>query len=213
MRELLDGGPVVLGLGRNDDMKTLSSGRLQEGLEPKVLEPRSHLDSSVCKSAPRDLCVRVEVEDDAVRVLEIAVPGTPRVQFKDAHLGKTSQPLRCRQSYVRLQFAGLFVRHIDGLDPLRERRACVLLEEAGFGRALRTADQRNRSASNLRKHMRRDGPVVVGQLLLGQFRLRIDGLVGVGEADGSVESHRSALCRGLFCRAGRSNRMRRLFGA
>lgn len=110
----------------------------------------------------------------------------------DAYLGNASRPVGFRQSYVRIQCAGLFIRLIDGLDLLRERRTCVLVEEARFGRALRTVDQRNRQGNNFRQDGRRDGPVVAGQFLLGQLPHRIDNLVGVGEVD---VNNRSTLCR------------------
>ena len=52
----------------------------------------------------------------------------------------------------------------------------MLLEEAGLGGALGAADERERAAGDVRQHAGGDGPVVVGELLLGEVGFGVEDL-------------------------------------
>ncbi len=67
-------------------------------------------------------------------------------------------------------------------DAGRHAHADVLLKEAGFARAFRAADETERTANDVRKHMFRDGGVVLGELAFGELRLLIEDFVGMGQA-------------------------------
>lgn len=85
--EVLDGGPVVDGGDGDDDVEALAAGGLEEGFEAERLELFADVCGAVGEGAPRDGGVGIEVDDDAVGVLEVVVSGTPGMNFEDAHLG------------------------------------------------------------------------------------------------------------------------------
>ena len=62
----------------------------------------------------------------------------------------------------------------------------MLLEEAGVAAAVGAADERERAVGDMRQHVRSNGPVVVGELLLGEARFGVEDFVGMGEADRGV---------------------------
>ncbi len=79
-----------------------------------------------------------------------------------------------------------FVGDVDGVDAGGERVVDVLLEEAGVACAFGAADEGERAVCDVGQHVRGDGPVVVGELLLGEVGFGVEDFVGVGEADGGV---------------------------
>jgi hypothetical protein len=60
----------------------------------------------------------------------------------------------------------------------------VLLEEAGLAGAFGAADEREWAVDDVGEHAVGDGEVIVGELALGEVRVGVEDLVGVGEADG-----------------------------
>ena len=130
--------------------------------------------------------VGIEVDDDAVGVLEVVVAGAPGMDFEDSDLGEAGEGFGSGEGDVGLDFAGLLVADGNGLDAGRQGVVDVLLEEAGLAGAVGAADERERAVGDVRQHVRGDGPVVVGELLLGEAGFGVEDFVGVGEADGGV---------------------------
>ena len=52
--------------------------------------------------------------------------------------------------------------------------------------AFRAAHQRQRTVCDVGEHVRRDRPVVIRQLLLGELRFRVENFVGMCQADRRV---------------------------
>jgi hypothetical protein len=71
--ELFDGGPIVFGIDGNDYVEAFASGAFEETFEVYFFELLADFESGVGEGAPRDCGVGVEVDDDAVGVLEVSV--------------------------------------------------------------------------------------------------------------------------------------------
>ena len=181
--ELLDGGPVVGGVDGEDDVEALAAGCFEEGFEAEGLELRTDVGGAVGERAPGDCGVGVEVDDDAVGVLEVGVGGAPGVDFQDAHLGEGGEGFGGGEGDVGLGLAGFLVGDVDGGDAGREHVVGVLLEEAGPGGAFGAADEGQGAVSDVGQHVGGDGPVILGQLVLGESGVGVEDFFGVGEAD------------------------------
>ena len=144
--------------------------------------------AAAAEGGPGEGFVGVEVEDEAVGVLEVVVGGTPGVDFEDAHLGEAGEGFGLGvgggDGDVGFGDAGFLVGDVDAGDAGREGVVDVLLEEAGFAGALGAADERERAVDDVREHALGDGEVVVGELALGEVGAGVEDLVGVGEAEG-----------------------------
>ena len=187
VRGLFDGGPVMLGVDGRDDVEALAAGGLEEAFEAGALEALADLGGGGAEGGPGEGFVGVEVEDEAVGVLEVVVFGAPGVDFEDAHLGEAGEGFGLGvgggDGDVGLGHAGLFVGDVDAGDAGRERVVDVLLEEAGLAGALGAADERERAVDDVWEHAVGDGEVVVGELALGEVGAGVEDLVGVGEAE------------------------------
>lgn len=182
--------PSQLGLNRDDDVETFAAGGLEEAGEAEFAEARADLGGGGGDGGPGERFVGVEVEDEAVGVLERIVARAPGMDFEDAELRERGESFRrggfFAERDVGLDDAGFLVAHIDGADAGWERGVDVLLEEAGLGRALGAAHDGERAAGDVRQHARGDGEVVVGERLLGEAGFAVEDFGGVGEADGGM---------------------------
>src|SRR6185437_6832480 len=91
MRGFFDGGPVMPGVDGGDDVETLAAGGLKEAFEAGALEALADLGGGGTEGGPGEGFVGVEVEDEAVGVLEVIVSGAPGVGLEDAHLGEAGE--------------------------------------------------------------------------------------------------------------------------
>ena len=178
--------PFVLRLDGNDDVEAFASGGLEEAFEAEALELLADFGGAGGECVPGDGGVGVEVDDDAVGVLEIVVARAPGVDFEDSQLGEAGEGFGRGERDVGLDLAGLLVADADRVDAGRQGVVDVLLEEAGMAGAVGAADEGQRASGDVRQHVRGDGPVVVGELLLGEARFGVEDFVGMGEADGRV---------------------------
>src|SRR5271168_2511526 len=142
-------------------MKPLAARALQITLQAKLLKLPADLRSALSKLRPPYRRIRIEIDDDAVRMLQVVVTRTPWVHLEHTHLSQPSQCFGARKRNVRLGLARLFIRNIDRADAWRQHMVRMLLIETRLRGALRTPHQRQRPPLNMREHVRRYGPVVV----------------------------------------------------
>ena len=114
--ELLDDGPVVVGLDGDDDVQALASGGLEKTFEAEALELVADFGGAGGERGPGDGGVGVEVDDEAVGVLEVVVARAPGMDFEDSELGEAGEGFGRGERDVRLDLAGLFVANVDRLD-------------------------------------------------------------------------------------------------
>src|SRR5271166_7136713 len=146
MCELLDRGPIELRLNGDDDVHALAASGLEETFEPHRLELPADFGGAVGEGPPGDRGIGIEIEDDEVGALEVAVLRTPGMNFEHSHLGQSGERLRSGECDVRLDLAGLFVGNVDGFHSRRKCAGYVLLKEARMAAAFRTTHQRDRTA-------------------------------------------------------------------
>src|SRR6202012_1345216 len=106
VRELLNFRPTMFGDYGSHHVQALSSGGLYEALQATILEPLAHLKSARCQGFPRDRLIRIEIEDDLVRLLKGLIARPPRMQLQHTDLGKLDNCIRSRKSDVGLRLAG-----------------------------------------------------------------------------------------------------------
>ncbi len=122
-------------------MQALAARRLDEAFDAQLLEPCANFERAFSDLRPRQRFVRVKVDDDAVRVLEVGVGRAPWVDLQHAHLGQAGERLRGVQRDVRLGRAALLVGDHDAADAGWQHVIDVLLVEAGLCTAIRAAHQ------------------------------------------------------------------------
>jgi hypothetical protein len=94
---------------------------------------------------------RVEIEDQAVRLIGLIRASAPGVEFEGVHLHQFEYPGDIVDIDV-LGFASILFRQGDGFHMLAELVAVVFLEETLAGGALWTTDQRERTSPQFRQH-------------------------------------------------------------
>ena len=111
--EVLDEGPLVLGLDGDNNVEALASGGLEEAFEAEALELLADVGGAGGQRLPFDGGVGIEVDDDAVWVLERVVARAPGMDLEDSKLGEAGESLGSGERDVGLDFAGLAVAHGD----------------------------------------------------------------------------------------------------
>src|SRR3546814_15889767 len=93
--------------------------------------------------------VRVEVEDHAVRLLDIGGVAGPAMELDRSHLHAVKQALGAVDIYVLLRLAGFFANG-DMLHPVTETATVMLLEKAFLRPSLRPPHQADRPPRKMR---------------------------------------------------------------
>ncbi|MNJ61516.1 hypothetical protein D3C77_573090 [compost metagenome] len=130
---------------------------------------------------PRQGRVWVQIEHEAVRLVEVLCRSVPGMQFEGVHLHRPKQRLRLVDDHQRLAGFGLVVAFQVGNVQLRS----VFLEKQLTGQTLRGAHQRHRPALQMRQHPGRYLRVVLRHLALGNTRAGIDDALRMGEVQGA----------------------------
>ena len=108
--------------------------------------------------------IRIEVEDQPVRLFELAGARSPDVDFEDAHLDERDQAgdIVDRQMIFGCAFLG------DVHLPQMSRRAFagMFLKETRLAAAGRAADDRQRTIDDVRQHPVGDLRIILGQIVL-----------------------------------------------
>ena len=78
--------PAEPGLQRDDEVEALAAGGFHEGDEADAFEFALEVDGGLDDLAPLDAFARIEVEDDAVGLFEVAQVGAPGVELDAAEL-------------------------------------------------------------------------------------------------------------------------------
>ena len=110
----------MLGVDGGDDVEAFAAGGLEEAFEAGALEALADVGGGGAEGGPGEGFVGVEVEDEAVGMLEVVVGGAPGVDLEDAHLGEAGEGfglgVRGGDGDVGLGHAGLFVGDVDAGD-------------------------------------------------------------------------------------------------
>ncbi len=133
-------------------MDAFASGEFEEAFEAGVLEALADLGGGGGDGEPGEVGVGIEIEDEAVGMLEVVVGRAPGMDFEDVHLSERDEGVGGVEGDVGLGGRGSFVLDFDGLDAGREGGGDVLLEEAGLAGAFRAADERERAVGDVGQH-------------------------------------------------------------
>src|SRR3569833_2015406 len=130
---------------------------------------------------PRQIRRGIEIEGDAIRLVECAAMRAPGVQFKHAHLHETYQTRKRIRHHVGL---GLFrARYIDACDIFAGGLIRVLLIEAFLADTVRAAHQGERPLREVGQHPIGDVVVILRELEFGESHLGIKDARGIREFD------------------------------
>src|SRR5262245_60104083 len=78
--------PIVPTLDRHDQMEPFAPGGFEETLQSQLLEKFPHLPRACNHPAPLDLRVRIEIEDQPVRSLQLVGSRSPGMDFQGGDL-------------------------------------------------------------------------------------------------------------------------------
>src|SRR5690606_1752319 len=124
--------------------------------------------------------IGVEVENYAIRALDIILPTAPDVKLEHPHLCGSGQSGFRFDEQVILAPALLFLNS-DSAELRGKALASVLLEETGLCATLRTADQTHRPPFQMRQHARRYPEQIVCQVSFSDTHLRKKHAIRVGQ--------------------------------
>jgi len=198
----LELGPGEGGLDGCDDVQAFAAGELEKAFDAEVLEALADFGGGCGDGEPGEIGVGIEIEDEAVGVLEVVVGGAPGMDLEDIHLGERDDGVGGVEGDVGFGSGGGFVLDVDGLDAGREVVVDVLLEEAGLAGALWAANEREGAVGDVGEDAVGGDGVVVGELLLGEAGGGVEDLVGMGESCADGEAGRGGLPRDGFCWCG-----------
>src|SRR5262245_31730009 len=162
-------------------MQALAAGRLQEALESEIGEEVARLDGSRFQHVDVESLVRVEVEYQAVRLVEMIERHAPIVNLNRADLHEPEQTRLAGDIEIGLFALAAGDRNL--LDRIDHALHGVALEEALPLNSLRTTDEADRAVDHIREDVGRDRLVIEGEVELGDAYLRIEHLVGARERD------------------------------
>ena len=172
---------------------------LRKLFKPRSVEEVAHLDSRGLQHVDVEPFVGVEIEHQAVWLVEMIERHAPIVNLNRADLHEPEQT--CLAVKIKIGLLALAAGNGNLLDRVAHALHGVALEEALPLNSLRTADEADRAIDDIRENVGRDRLVVLGEVELGDANLRIEHLVGARERD-AVE-HRIALrlrfCCNAFC--------------
>ena len=167
--------------------------------ESEIGEEVAHLDRRSFQHVDVELLVRVEIEHEAIGLVEMIERHAPIVNLNGADLHEPEQA--CLALKIEIGLLALAAGNGNLFDRIAHALHSVALEEALPVNALRAADEADRAVDHVRENVRRDRLVVAGEVELGDAHLRIEHLVGARERD-AVEyglALRLRLCCNAFC--------------
>ena len=71
----------------HDEMQAFAASGLHKAFEPQLLQEFPHLPCAVDHLAPQHFRVRVQIEDQSIRVLQVVRSRAPGMDFQGADLG------------------------------------------------------------------------------------------------------------------------------
>ena len=72
-------------------MQALSAGGFYIAFDPSVTQPLANFTRAFSEGVPFDAVARIEIENQAIRMIQIAETGTPWVDLQHAGLGEAEQ--------------------------------------------------------------------------------------------------------------------------
>src|SRR5436190_3275365 len=178
LRESLGDVVVQLGGERHDDVQALAAARLQPALQAELAQHRAHQERGLLDLRPAHALAGVEVEDDAIRLIDRVRRRVQRVELDRVHLRRRDERVDVvDREHRRVARPELCVEHAQP----RDARLGVLLEEQLAGDAIGRADQRHRPVAQVRQDALGDALEVAHERQLGDAGRRIDDAVGVAD--------------------------------
>lgn len=98
VREVLDLGPLGARDQRRDAVNTLAAGQHRKGREPDRLQDVAEVEGGGPHRLEVEALVGVEVEHEAIGLLDVLNPRAPAMEHDCAHLHMSQQPLRHRDT-------------------------------------------------------------------------------------------------------------------
>ncbi len=167
---------------RHHDVQALAARRLDQRLEPQVVEDLEHQERDLHRGVER-VVRRVDVGDEQVGAFELVPAHRRRVELERRLVPEPRERVGVVAHGVGDVAPGARRRDRDGLDPVRRVRGRVLLEVALAVHAVGRSDQRERPVAQPREHEPRDGAEVVDVRLLRDAERRPQELVRTGDLD------------------------------
>src|SRR5882724_835036 len=176
-RELLEHAPWLARSERDDHVKALAAGCLDEGRESQLVEDASDPSATLDDSGPIHAGAGIQIEDHAVRLLEPVHPGAPWMDLEHSHLSEADQASLVLHEQILAP--RLFLHDGNGLQMLGYPRSRVLLEEARLPAAFRAPEKTQGALHDVRKYPGADPVVEFGEVSLGQPPLGIEHAIGM----------------------------------
>src|SRR5690348_2003854 len=164
-------------------MEPLAARRAQKRMKVHRLQSGAKDLSRVANARPCQALVRIEIDDQPVRMLGIVDPTTPQVELDRSELCQREVSLGFRHRDER--GTTFFVRQVDRLNPLRKTLERMALIEAILQLTCRASEKRDGSANKLWKHPVAHAGVVQGEVKLRYATVGEHLAFGIGQADGS----------------------------
>ena len=155
---------MQLGRERHDDVQSLAAAGLQPALQRELAEHGAHQERGLLDLRPAHALAGVEVEDDAIRLIDRVRRRVQRVELDRVHLRRRDERVDVvDREHRRVARPELCVEHAQP----RDARLGVLLEEQLAGDAIGRADQRHRPVAQVRQDALGDALVVAHERQLG----------------------------------------------
>ena len=165
---------------RHYDVHALSAAGLQPALQPQLVQHRQHQFGGFDHAIPGQLGIRVQIQNDAVRLVDIAAARTPGMKLDSAHLHCTYQGL----DVVHLHIGRMLrvERLIQVADVGNGKALCVFLEELLLPHPTGRTQQRYRAPAEMRHDPFAQACIKAGQFTLGETALLINDAIRVADA-------------------------------
>src|SRR6185437_1216473 len=187
------------GFDRHDDVQPFAAGRFDEALQFERRKTLAHVTGRRNDILPACARPGVEIEYHSVRPLAVVIRRAAHVDLKHAGLCQRNKAVEIVDRNDLVAFLGDKIE-VPGVNAVR-----VLLEKALSFRAVRTAQQRDRPAGDVRLYPFPDGDIKLGQFLFGNADILPVNTVGMAERDtGDRYSVLVLALRRALARLGRS---------
>src|SRR5690348_3554840 len=146
-------------------MKPFAAGRAKKGMKVHRLQSRAKNFGTIAYARPREALIRIEIDDQPVRMFGIVDPATPKMKLDRAELGQREVALGFRHGDECC--ATFLVRQVDRFNSVRKPLERVALVEAILQLTSRASEERDRPANKFRKH-----PVPHARIIQCEVQLR-----------------------------------------
>ncbi len=171
-------------------MQSLPARRLEPRLEAARLQHVVHAARRFHHALPRHVRRGVEIEHDAIRLVDVILARAPGVQLEHAVLHERDEATDIAHEHVVTRFV-VVLFDVDGAKARRDRMRPVLLVEALPTLPLRTAHERQRPSHHMGQHQRRHRLVVAREIGLRDAGVRKDDAFRMRERD-ACDFHQSS---------------------